>query len=114
MTETPVLEGTVIDSDGNDVETEKHFGITTKGCVKFVARSSVKFVVAGIVSSLVPEPETKIQRVKVAVGTYVIAGAVAKSTLPFVEDKFDELKKDFREIRAAIKKLESEQPIDES
>lgn len=106
MTDDNVLEGEIVDASA--VEEEKTF--SKRGIAKFVVRSSVKFVVAGAISNIVPEAETKIQKVKLFVGTYVIADMVARNTGTYVEEKIDGWKQDIQELREMIKKIESETP----
>ena len=97
----------IVDAEVIDAVDEVEKSSTTVSVAKFVVRSSVKFVIAGAITALVPEPETKVQKIKLAVGSYVIADMVSKSTGTYVEEKIDGWKKDIQEVRAVIKQLES-------
>lgn len=83
---------------------EKTF--TAKGLAKAVVKSSVKFVIAGVITSVLPEPVTKIHKVKTLVGTYVVSDMVARSSGTYVDEKIQEWKNDIHELRTAIKKIE--------
>lgn len=103
---TEILEGELIDPDEPDEKSS-----TTKAVAKFIVRNSVRFVIAGVITNVAPEAETKIQKVKLMVGTYVIADMVAKNTGSYVETKIDGWKQDFQEIRDMVKKIDSESEI---
>lgn len=92
-------------------ETEDSESLTRK-VAKLVVRSSVKFVIAGAITSIIPDPETRMHKVKVLVATYVIADMVAKNTGSYVDDKIEGWKQEIRDIRTEVKKIEEKLKAD--
>lgn len=67
-----------------------------KGTTRAIAKHSVKVVIAGIVSNLVPT-ETRKQKIEVAIGTYIICGLVKDRVGPVVDAQFEAFAKELRE-----------------
>jgi hypothetical protein len=75
----------------------------TKIIAGFVASTSVKMVVATAISTYVPT-ETKTQKAKVAVGTYVLSGIVASRAKQFAHDEIDDLIESFEAVKNFVNK----------
>lgn len=88
---------------GSDEPTEKASG--AKMVARFVVGSSVKFVVASTITSLVPTDNRK-DRIKVAIGSYVISCVVADKAKAYVCDEIDETIDFYKKVLEQVKKIE--------
>lgn len=60
-----------------------------RNIAKFVVASSVRFIVSSAISTLVPA-ETKVQKTKVFVGSWIITGIVAEKAASYFDKELDE------------------------
>jgi hypothetical protein len=63
---------------------------TPKNVARFVVGNATRFVVTATIASLVPA-ETKLERVKLAVGSYVIASIVADKAKDYIGQEIDDV-----------------------
>ena len=57
--------------------------------VTIVVGSSIKHIVSEIIESNVPTPDTRIQKAKLVVGTYVVSAFVADKLVDYTETRVD-------------------------
>lgn len=78
--------------------------------VKFAARSGVKLVIGTAIAQIVPT-ETKAQKARVAVGTYVLSSMVADQANTWAHREFDEF---CDTAETLLNKIKSEKPKSDS
>lgn len=86
--------------------------ITPKGVAKFVVASSVRFVVTATITALVPV-DSKTDKVKLFVGSYVIASIVADKAKSYISDEIDDITETVTEIvqaQASMTKTDTPNP----
>lgn len=101
---------TEIEPEKKAFDLKKH--ITPRGAAKFVVASSVRFVIVSTVTTLVPA-ESKTDKVRLIVGSYVIASMVADKAKSYISDEIDEfleLKDEFKKAEAELEQTESDVP----
>lgn len=92
-------------------EIKKSFGL--KGAARWFAGSSVKFIVTTTIVSLVPA-ETKIQKAKILVGSYVISGLIADKAKDYIEEDLTEKIEFCSSVLAYAKKLTAPDDSDDT
>lgn len=107
MTDTaPTFELETIFPDEEEPTENNHAGV--KKFAKLVVSSSVKFVVTSTIVSLVPT-ETRLQKGKLLVGSYVLSGILADKAKDYISDDLDKKFQYAREVLVYAKKLSAKQ-----
>lgn len=103
--ETQVIVDKILNLTKKDVA----FGVT-----QFAVGTSVKLVVSTAIASLVPT-ETKTQKVKVAIGSYVISSMVVNQAKAHSAEKFNKLTKAASALKKQFKDAvdEAEKPSED-
>lgn len=83
------------------IDTDKTLA-ASKIAVRFVARRSVKVVVAATVAQFVPVAETRAQKVQIAVGTYVLSDMVATAASKHVAAEFDDWVDVVKKVKSTV------------
>lgn len=74
---------------------EKFF--TKKKVVKWVVKSSVRFVVVGAINTIVPA-DTRIKKVKRFIGSNIIAEIVAEQAMRYIDSEMNEVVAEVNEV----------------
>lgn len=64
--------------------------ITPRGVAKFVVASSIRFVVTSTLTALVPV-DSKTEKVKLAVGSFVLSELLAEAAKNYIDGEIDDL-----------------------
>ena len=73
--------------------------ITTKKIVRFVVGASVRFVIATAITQLVPA-DSRTQKVKLIIGSYVIASIVGDKAQDYIDGEYDELSEIISDLKS--------------
>lgn len=79
-----------------DPPKEKFF--TKKKAVRWVATNSVRFVVVGAINAVVPA-DTKVKKIRRAIGSHIIAEMVVQHVKQYIDDEFDEVMEEIKEYK---------------
>ena len=103
---TEILEGEIVDGVADDSSTESLKKINpARSAIKFVATSSVRFVVSSAITTLVPV-ETKKEKRKVFIASMVLSGMINEKVKPYVDTEIDDAIEMVREVVKQVKKLD--------
>ncbi len=80
--------------------------VAAHGVVRLVASTSVKLVIGTAIAQFVPT-ETKVQKAKVVVGTYIISGMVQDAAKTYVSNELNDLVEMASVIKAKLKERET-------
>lgn len=86
-------------SEGQAMPKEKLF--SKKRVVRWVATNSTRFVVAGAINAVVPA-DTKVQKVRRAIGSYIIAELVVEQVRKYVDKEYDDFVTDLKEAKDVV------------
>lgn len=73
--------------------------ISTKKIVRLVVGVSVRFVIATAITQLVPA-DSRTQKVKLIIGSYVIASIVADKAQDYIDGEYDDLSETLSDLKS--------------
>lgn len=101
-----VIDAVLVDEEDENSPAKK-IRITRSG-IKFIATSSVRFVVSSAITTLVPV-ETKKEKRKVFVASMVLSGMINERVKPYIDNEIDEALDFCHEVLNYAKKLQEKQ-----
>lgn len=83
--------------------------ITPRGVVRFMVGNVTHYVVAAAITTLVPA-ESKTDKVRLAVGAYIVGEMVAAKARDYISHEIDEILETVREVKASVKETPTDSP----
>lgn len=110
MSETVHNITSISDTDDTVIDVEKLTitkGGLFRGGIKFLATSSVRFVISSAVATLVPVENAKDKR-KAFIGTYVISGMINEKVKDYIDGEIDDKLEYYYLVRDKVREINAE------
>lgn len=103
-----IVDAEIIESADDQKESPMQKFSISRSAIKFVATSSVRFVVSSAITTLVPV-ESKKEKRKVFVASMVLSGMINEHVKPYVDTEIDDALDFYREVVKYAKTLQAKQ-----